>query len=184
MKKTTKKTKAKKNPGGRPTKKDDLNFTIACNLAKRGLTLSEIAETIEVVESTIYLWLSKDKKFSEAIKEGKKVADSRVTNSLYKRANGYKYKEVKEESISIDHEGVKIPGKKITITTKEIAPDVTAQIFWLKNRIPQEWRDKQELELKTYKYDEFKETSDEELERKALELANRITERRSRTSIN
>lgn len=29
---------------------------------------------------------------------------------------------------------------------KEIAPDVTAQIFWLKNRRPDKWRDKQEIE--------------------------------------
>ncbi|PAE20515.1 helix-turn-helix domain-containing protein [Robertmurraya siralis] len=31
--------------------------------------------------------------------------------------------------------------------TKEIAPDVTAQIFWLKNRKPDVWRDKKETEL-------------------------------------
>lgn len=29
---------------------------------------------------------------------------------------------------------------------KQVAPDVTAQIFWLKNRKPQQWRDKQEIE--------------------------------------
>lgn len=30
--------------------------------------------------------------------------------------------------------------------TKEVSPDVTAQIFWLKNRKPVEWRDKQEID--------------------------------------
>lgn len=30
--------------------------------------------------------------------------------------------------------------------TKEVIPDVTAQIFWLKNRKSKEWRDKHELE--------------------------------------
>ncbi|TWT04615.1 helix-turn-helix domain-containing protein [Planomicrobium sp. CPCC 101079] len=29
---------------------------------------------------------------------------------------------------------------------KQVAPDVTAQIFWLKNRKPGQWRDKQEIE--------------------------------------
>ena len=29
---------------------------------------------------------------------------------------------------------------------KEVAPDTTAQIFWLKNRKPETWRDKQQIE--------------------------------------
>lgn len=35
--------------------------------------------------------------------------------------------------------------KKVLVEqkTKEVVPDTTAQIFWLKNRKPQEWRDKQ-----------------------------------------
>ena len=31
--------------------------------------------------------------------------------------------------------------------TKQVAPDTTAQIFWFKNRKPQEWRDKKETEV-------------------------------------
>ena len=30
--------------------------------------------------------------------------------------------------------------------TKEVVPDTTAQIFWLKNRRPDKWRDKQDIE--------------------------------------
>ncbi|WP_144511579.1 transposase [Bacillus sp. FJAT-22090] len=30
--------------------------------------------------------------------------------------------------------------------TKDVAPDTTAQIFWLKNRRPDKWRDKQDVE--------------------------------------
>ena len=30
---------------------------------------------------------------------------------------------------------------------KHVAPDVTAQIFWLKNRKPDEFRDKRDVEL-------------------------------------
>ena len=35
--------------------------------------------------------------------------------------------------------------KKVLVEqkTKEVVPDTTAQIFWLKNRKPQDWRDKQ-----------------------------------------
>ena len=35
----------------------------------------------------------------------------------------------------------------IEVKTKDVAPDTTAAIFWLKNRKPSEWRDKQELNL-------------------------------------
>ena len=31
---------------------------------------------------------------------------------------------------------------------KQVAPDVTAQIFWLKNRKPAEFRDKHDVEFK------------------------------------
>ena len=37
--------------------------------------------------------------------------------------------------------------KRMEITEKEIPPDTTALIFWLKNRRPQEWRDKHEQEI-------------------------------------
>jgi hypothetical protein len=31
--------------------------------------------------------------------------------------------------------------------TKEVAPDATSMIFWLKNRRPERWRDKQSIDL-------------------------------------
>jgi hypothetical protein len=35
--------------------------------------------------------------------------------------------------------------KKIRVTTREVIPDTRAQIFWLKNRRPDLWRDKREV---------------------------------------
>jgi hypothetical protein len=31
--------------------------------------------------------------------------------------------------------------------TKEVQPDTTAQIFWLKNRRPEQWRDKRDVSV-------------------------------------
>ena len=59
---------------------------------------------------------------------------------MLKRALGYKYTEVTKERI----EGGFVVTKEVT---KEVVPDTTAQIFWLKNRKPNEWRDKQNVEL-------------------------------------
>jgi hypothetical protein len=98
-----------------------------------------MARVIGVHPDTIFEWQNKYSEFSEALKEGKAPADSRVEAALYKRAVGYKYTEKKD---------IHLPdgNKRIETTKKEVAPDVTAQIFWLKNRLPDEWRDKSNLE--------------------------------------
>ena len=61
--------------------------------------------------------------------------DRQVENALLKRALGYEYDEITTEY-----------GKEIKRVTKQVVPDVTAQIFWLKNRKPDQWRDKQQIE--------------------------------------
>ena len=77
---------------------------------------------------------------SDALKKGKEVIDRQVENALLKRALGYEYVETTKELTDLG----------LTVTkqvTKQVAPDTTAQIFWLKNRKPQEWRDKKETEV-------------------------------------
>jgi hypothetical protein len=83
---------------------------------------------------------------SDALKRGKEVIDIQVENSLLKRAMGYTYEEVTKESI-MDGETGKYTLKVTKIVKKEVQPDTTAQIFWLKNRKPAEWRDKHEQEI-------------------------------------
>jgi hypothetical protein len=84
---------------------------------------------------TIQVWINQYPEFSEALKEGKAPADAKVEKSLFQRAIGYKYTEKKV---------IQLPDGTIRkeVTEKEVVPDVTAQIFWLKNRLPAEWRDK------------------------------------------
>lgn len=64
--------------------------------------------------------------------------------------NKYKYEhpEATDSELMIIRE--QFPKTKMVLVerkTKDIAPDTTAQIFWLKNRKPKEWRDKQEVEV-------------------------------------
>lgn len=103
--------------------------------ARDGLTDEQIANNMGVVASTLYDWKNKYKEISEALKRGKEVVDIEVENSLLKRALGYKYDEVTYEH-----------GEETKRVTKEVQPDVTAQIFWLKNRRPDKWRDKKDVE--------------------------------------
>ena len=111
--------------------------------ARDGLIDEQIAENIGINPATLYDWKKKYPEISEALKKGKEVVDIEVENALLKRALGYEYTETKTEEYIV--EGV--PVKRVTKTVKEVVPDTTAQIFWLKNRRPGQWRDKHDMEL-------------------------------------
>lgn len=110
--------------------------------ARDGLIDKQIAHNIGITEQTLNVWKKKYPSLFDALKRGKEVVDRQVENALLKRAIGYEYEEVKtfiEES-----DGKK--KKKVEKTTKHVSGDVTAQIFWLKNRKPADWRDKRDIE--------------------------------------
>lgn len=107
--------------------------------ARNGLTDEQIAQNMSINVATLYRYKEKYCEICEALKRGKDVIDIQVENALLKRALGYAYVETKTEVSKKD-------GKKVTTTIKEVIPDTTAQIFWLKNRRPDLWRDKQQIE--------------------------------------
>lgn len=111
--------------------------------ARDGLIDEQIAKNIGISVATLYNWKRDHLEILEALKKGKEVVDTEVENALLKRAMGYSYKEVKTEEYEVEGELV----QKITTTVKEVVPDTTAQIFWLKNRRPDKWRDKQEVNV-------------------------------------
>ena len=103
--------------------------------ARDGLTDDQIAKNMGISIATLYDWKLKFPDISEALKKSKELADREVENALYKRAIGYEYTETK--TVISDKDGV-----KTETVVKQVAPDVTAQIFWLKNRKRDQWRDK------------------------------------------
>ena len=103
--------------------------------ARDGLIDEQIAQNIGIAASTLYEWKKQYPEISEALKKGKEVVDRQVENALLKRALGYEYDEITTEY-----------GKETKRVTKQVVPDVTAQIFWLKNRKPDQWRDKRDIE--------------------------------------
>lgn len=107
--------------------------------ARDGLTDEQIAQKIGIRRDTLYDWKNRFSDFSDALKKGKEVVDIEVENALLKRALGYEYTETMTE---ISEDGV-----KVRKTRKFIPPDVTAQIFWLKNRRAEAWREKQVVEV-------------------------------------
>lgn len=114
--------------------------------ARDGLSNEQIAHNIGINKDTLYEWQKRFSDFSDALKKGKEVVDREVENALLKRAMGYEYDEVTQEPVTDKDTGI----TEMRVTkrvTKQIVPDVTAQIFWLKNRKPDEFRDKRDVEL-------------------------------------
>ena len=115
--------------------------------ARDGLTDKQISHNMGITEQTLNVWKNKYPSLFESLKKGKEVVDIEVENALLKRAKGYEFTEEKVE-IETNRHGQAV-GRKVTQTIKQVVPDVTAQIIWLKNRRPDKWRDKQPDESNT-----------------------------------
>ena len=107
--------------------------------ARDGLTDEQIVHNMGIGLRTFYEWQEKFPQFAQAIKKGKAPVDIQVENALLKRALGYDYEEAITE---IEEMGEGRQKKQVRKVKKHMPPDVTAQIFWLKNRRPGRWRDK------------------------------------------
>ncbi|KAF1009497.1 MAG: hypothetical protein GAK28_00135 [Luteibacter sp.] len=140
--KTTKakKTAKPRNPvkkTGRPTKYKEEFVEQGAKLTRMGATDAQLADFFKVTLSTLYLWKVQHQAFSDALKRGKEEIDAQVEQSLFRRAMGYTHD---SEKVFQFKEGV------IRAPTQEhYPPDVTAMIFWLKNRQPEKWRDRPDV---------------------------------------
>ena len=109
--------------------------------ARDGLTNDQIAQNIGVSGRSFADWVSRFPSLSSTLKKGKAPVDIQVENALLKRALGYEYEETITEVEELAGGKQK---KHIRKVMKHCPPDTTAQIFWLKNRRPDRWRDKVE----------------------------------------
>ena len=99
---------------------------IAKKMCELGATIPEVAAALGCAPSTVSLWMSQNKSFSEAMRVGREAADERVKSSLFQRAVGYTRNS--EKIMQYMGEPVVIP------FVEEIAPDVNACQVWLRNR--------------------------------------------------
>lgn len=118
--------------------------------ARDGLTYEQIAHNMGIGLTTLKEWRQKQPTIQSALKKGKEVVDIEVENALLKRALGYtitlkEQKLDKEGCVHTLEKDVHVPG------------DTTAQIFWLKNRRKQQWRDKVEVETNGEELNKVKE---------------------------
>ena len=118
-------------------------LTLIEGWARDGLIDEQIAANIGITTTTLYDWKKKYADFSDALKKGKETSDYEVENALFKSATGYEYEERKEVQEVVDG----VMRKRVEVTRKQVPPNATSAIFWLKNRKPDKWRNKQEIEI-------------------------------------
>ncbi|MDO5716389.1 MAG: helix-turn-helix domain-containing protein [Tissierellia bacterium] len=117
-------------------------LTLLEGWARKGLSMEQIAQNCGVVRKTLYVWQKKYPEIEEALDRGKEVVDLEIENAMYKSAMGYYVNE--EKMIVEEKDG--IVQRRQERYKRYIKPEVAAQIFWLKNRNPEEWREKVQVE--------------------------------------
>lgn len=122
--------------------------------ARDGLIDKQIAHNMGIGASTLREWKGTFPEVAEALRKGKEVVDREVENALFRSAIGYTQtirKPVKVRDVEYDPEtGRKVREIERWVAVEEeihVPPQVTAQIFWLKNRKPDQWREKNDLTL-------------------------------------
>lgn len=111
-------------------------LTVLRGWVRSGATMSEIAEKMEISRMTLSKWLDRYPEMSEVFFKTKEIVDYEVEAALYKSAIGHTVTTKETGEDGLVHE-----------VTKYIPPNITAQIFWLKNRMPRLWRDKNITEM-------------------------------------
>jgi hypothetical protein len=123
--------------GGRPTTYRPENADIARQACMLGATNEALAERFEVCRRTIDNWIATIPDFSNAVRQGREVADETVVSALFARATGMEQKMTKV----FCHRGQPVTANY----TVQLPPDVRACIFWLRNRRPEQWRENRPL---------------------------------------
>ena len=124
---------------GRPSSYRGEYAEYARKLCRLGSTDESLADFFEVSVATLNRWKHAHPEFMESVKIGRTLADAEVVDSLYRRACGYSHAATK----FVTHKGIITDREEYV---KHYPPDTQACIFWLKNRRPDLWREKVEIE--------------------------------------
>jgi hypothetical protein len=133
-------TPRKLNPqkGGRKSKYRPEFLERAKALAAAGATDWQISRDLGTNRTTLWNWGAAHPEFLDAIRQSKTLSDERMERSLYERGIGYSFDAVKVFMPAGSKEPVYAP------YTEHVPPDPASMIFWLKNRRPDRWRERNE----------------------------------------
>lgn len=161
---------------GRPSKIDQIDMRQLEFVCKKGFTDEEIAHLFNIAKSTLNKYKKEIKEFSDSLKDWKDEADAKVERSLYESAMGFTCKNTKAVVVSDGKE----MGSHVEMVEELIQcpPNATSMIFWLKNRKPNEWRDKHDIIIEDNRHPENEGMSVADLLKEAEEIANRLVKGR------
>ena len=116
--------------------------------ARDGLTDEQISNKMGISARTFYEYRNKYPQIMQSLKRGKEVIDFEVENALLKKAKGFYVpikKHFKVKKVLVEN-GTRKEIEELVEVEEQlyVPPDTTAQIFWLKNRKTEQWRDKKE----------------------------------------
>jgi len=112
--------------------------------ARDGLNDGEIAKNIGVSVRTYWLWKSKYPEIREAGSKVREIVDREIEHALYKGALGYEVEDIETTIEKLPDGETKTKVKKLK---RWVPPSPPLVIFYLKNRKPNEWRDRLEFEM-------------------------------------
>jgi len=122
------------------SKFDEKLIPIIKNLAYRGNTYAEIAELLDITEMTLGRWRKGSDTLRLALEEAKGNPIGKVEQALFKRAVGYSAKETKTH---LTKDGL----IKTKTVVKNYPPSETAIKYYLGNKAPEDWKERQEIDL-------------------------------------
>ncbi|MES2138650.1 MAG: hypothetical protein V4511_03010 [Bacteroidota bacterium] len=132
-----------KSRGGRP-KADTEGLVLKVYYeAPKALNNEQLATYLDIATSTFYDLINDCPEFSEAIKHYRRISPIEVLNSFKKLCVGYSVDEVQKELRKNNNTG-EYEMIVTKITTKHFKPDAAASIFYLKNQMPEQFKDKTE----------------------------------------
>ena len=132
-------------------KYDDETIKSLIESLKNGDTVEKAVAKAGITKTTFYEWLQDPDKsdFADAIKnaksEFKKTIVDRLQKSLWDKALGFSYEEMKTEYMR-DPKTSQIVVKNQSVTKKRSPPETAALIFALTNLAPDEWKNRQNIE--------------------------------------
>lgn len=120
-----------------------------CNYIREGDSQKIAVKKAGIAEGTFYKWINLHDELKEAVKKAKEEFRATITGkleaSLWKKAIGYEVTETETEYVSDKDGKPRIKCQKTKV--KHIAPDTGALVFALTNVAPEEWINRQKVDV-------------------------------------
>ena len=143
MVKKRKKKILPKRKAGQPSKISTIDLNLLERVASKGLIELEIADVMGISLATLKTYKNKYPRFLAAIKRGQENPNRVIANSLFNKARGFEYSDTVVTKVKVSKYKEKVV---VNHVSKKLPPDTLAIIFYLTNKMPEDYKHRQQLE--------------------------------------